>query len=149
MKFQGGSQTHPLILPTPRGWGHPPHILSIPRGCREISLGISGNLRGNFPEFSWKFPEFWHVAIPPSEIFKMILHNGNIKIFQSAFRKIILRSCLIHLLNMVEITLILHGHQSKFELTRNINMTYVVFFRIYIQFLSNVDYLEGQNVSRY
>ena len=50
---------------------------------------------------------------------------------------------------VVEFTLILHEHQSKFELSRDRCMAYVAFFRIYVQFLSNRDYLERHNWSRY
>ena len=50
---------------------------------------------------------------------------------------------------MIETVLKRHGHQSKIELPRTAHMTYVVFFHIYRQFLSNRNYLEGQNVTRY
>ena len=55
----------------------------------------------------------------------------------------------MHMTRMVEITLILHEHQSKFQLPGKTYMVNVVSNPIYVQFLSNRDYLEGHNVSRY
>ena len=52
-------------------------------------------------------------------------------------------------MHMVEITLILHGYQSKFPLTRVTYMSNVVFFHIYVQHLSNRNHLEGHNVNIY
>ena len=50
---------------------------------------------------------------------------------------------------MVEINEILHEHQSKFELSRDIYMTYVVFFRIYGQFPIAQNTLERHNMYIY
>ena len=50
---------------------------------------------------------------------------------------------------MVEITLILHRHQSKFQVPGKTYMTNVVSNLIYGPPPSNRDYLEGQNTHRY
>ncbi len=50
---------------------------------------------------------------------------------------------------MVEITLILHGYQSKFEVPDNQTIATVISNLIYVQFLSNGNYLEGHIVTRY
>jgi len=85
------------------GWGHPPEHINHTPGCREISgefLRIFWEISEKFPEISWKFPGILDVDTPLPGIFKMILHNGKIKFFQSGSRKMILRSCLIHLWNI-------------------------------------------------